>query len=1419
MFRKILVLTVFITLIFALPPKGQSLPASPPPAEPEPLPWEDDVCLTPNQSIYNYAYSYLANWATHTPNNRVYGVWYRTTTNYPVIMRWWDQSGSWSPEETVTANANLTFTYNYYPSISGDSNNNVHFAWRGYPTSPAGYWVFYRAKMANGNYTNICSIPNPSAGYYNYYAKIAAGKGDTAHIAMYSYANGNYVIRYAKVKMATWPIVVETLTVSPPGWTSQYYPHIAVDGQNRVHVVWYGYITIGSSYYNIFYRMRNASGQWGPVETVSVFNYSYYNYYPRVAIDGNGNVHVVWYAYTSNDYYYHIAHRVKTASGWSDVTLLPPTTSYYWYYPTCAVSPDNKLHVAFYTNAWGSYYNIGRYIRNPDGSWEGPDTVTNFTDSYYRYYPEIVCTRDGNIHIFRMDYAPYTNYYYWIYYKRFRVINYDVSVKAIVAPAGLYSREDVVTPQAIIKNYGVQDANNFTVKMYIDPGNYYSYVTISLPAGAETTVSFASWQPNESTWFRVKCTTDFYLDENPNNNKKTGMCAIYDYYQNFQLSNGGYETIPAPSGYYQDWQYGEYGMPNDTLCWATPFYRNNSNSRLNSCRYVALVDTPIVAYYHWYYTESYWDGYNVKCSIPGQPWQIIHAVPGLGQPYTMTIYGLNSESAYCGNQQYWTLNWLKIPVSAGSYFWLRFHFGSDASVTYWGVSIDKVYGIGFVRYAYNVGVKEILQPIGDVPKLPIEPKMIVKNYGIYTASFPSYFRIYDEGGNLVYSDTRLVASLAPGKETTVVFNTWTPGTTGYFTVKGITNYSLDEDRSDDTLTEDIYVYWIDVGIKEIIQPVGGYAPGTKLTPKCKIKNYGSEIAWDVPAKCSIPDINYLSEKTIDFIEPYGEVEVEFDTMEVTAGTHTVYFWTTTDGDLNPNNDWASGPYNGGILDVGATQILSPTGNILRDPNVPKPVSGKVKNFGDYPWSFWTFFKIYKGDNLVYIDSSYNTVNPNTEITLNFTPYLCADTGNFTTILKTALVGDINPANDSVVGSFKVILLTPGWHKMADVTGATKPVKSGGALCALGDKVYALVGNNTRDLMVYDVNSKTWAKEGEVPQGPKKKNVKKGAAICTDGQYIYVAKGNNTQEFSRYDPVSKTWKEYQANFSKGIKGASMTFDGDSFIYIICGSNNNEWKRFNRYTETFEACNPATLPADKWKTGSWIVYVPGETPKIYALRVGGKTNEFYMTTIGGTWTSKPEMPLIGSTGKKKKAKEGSAGAYNPDNKLIYALKGGNTLEFFSYNPTTDQWNIELDVGKPEGTPAKRVKGGGALTYSAAAGGLFAFVGNNTNEFWFYVPGTTFLASAPTFNNGIQSEIKSLRNFTLTITKEKGYVKVAYSLPVKLTAKLTLYNALGEVVYSARSDNGYFIIDTKQLPIGIYLMKFNANEYKATRKLVIH
>ena len=995
--------------------------------------WEEAVCLTPNINQNNGAVSIYSNWATFTPNRNVYAVWCRASLNYPVIMRWWNQDDFWSSEETVSVCPGMpNFIYNCFASVSGDSNNNVHFIWQGYWDYQYYRGLFYRAKLVNNIWTNICSLPLGNIGKY---PKIAGGKGDTAHCVYCGVTSNSSQIIYEKIYPEyPNPRVIEVDTIFATDSPSvNTFPHIAVDGQNRIHIVWQANIVIGNSFTNIFYRMRDANGVWGAIETVSVmFEDNYSNFYPRLAVDGAGNVHIVWNVVTFEGAVHYLAHRMKTSLGWSNISLISSTYTY--LYPTCAVDKFNNLHIVLQSDEGGSYYNIVYLIRRTNGNWEPPQYITKFDDNGYRCYPEIVITSDNNFHLFRVDNASYTNNYNWIYYQRFLNIKRDA------------------------------------------------------------------------------------------------------------------------------------------------------------------------------------------------------------------------------------------------------------------------------------GVKRIIQPKGNIPKLSIAPQIVVKNYGLYTLSFPAYLRIYDENNNLVYNSAQMIPNLAPKRETVITFTSWTPESVGNFLAIGIVNCELDENRSNDTLKEPFFVYWKDVGISQIIQPVGEYPPLTRIEPKCKIKNFGNLEMFDILVKCSIPNLNYLSQVSLEYLAPYEEKELSFDTMVITSGSHQIYFIALAEGDLNPHNNILSNIYSGG---------------------------------------------------------------------------------------------------------------NAGWQKMANVTGATKPVKGGGCLCSWGDKIYALIGNNTSDLMVYDIKTNSWSKMGEVPKKPpKRKNIKKGAAICTDGRYLYILKGNNTQEFWRYDLVNNTWKDYQVEFSQGIKGGSMAWDGDSFIYIICGSSNNEWKRFNRYTEKFEDCVPAELPGNKWKYGSWIVYVPDG--KIYGLRVGGKINEFYKITIGAGATPVSEMPLFGSSGRKKKAKEGSGGAYNPNDRLIYALKGGNTLEFFSYNPQTDEWKSLEDLGTPSVKPAKKVKGGGALTYSPAAGGLFAFVGNGTYEFWLYLPQPSNYSQKINFSTReTETTANDPKTFDFSVKPDiyNKYIKISYSTPTKLPTVMSIYNSMGQLVYYLKEIKSGLIINTQKFSPGIYIIKLNAGGFTKTEKIVIH
>ena len=246
----------------------------------------------------------------------------------------------------------------------------------------------------------------------------------------------------------------------------------------------------------------------------------------------------------------------------------------------------------------------------------------------------------------------------------------------------------------------------------------------------------------------------------------------------------------------------------------------------------------------------------------------------------------------------------------------------------------------------------------------------------------------------------------------------------------------------------------------------------------------------------------------------------------------------------------------------------------------------------------------------------------------------------------------------VVGSAPVeSLLSRGWHRRPDVPTMGKSVKFGGALAALDEKVYALSGNNTTDLWVFDATDNLWSKESDVPfdsDGPARR-VKKGASLATDGSYLYVVKGGNTQEFYRYDPAHRVWKQLpEPGFAKRISGGSLAFDGERSLYLLCGSGNAEWKAFDVFQETWHTPTPALLPALKWRAGSFLAC---DRDQVYAFRVGGKTNEFYVWDGDTTWTRLMDLPLVGTGGRTKKARDGAGGAMAGNS--LYALKGGNTL----------------------------------------------------------------------------------------------------------------------------------------------------------------
>ncbi len=91
----------------------------------------------------------------------------------------------------------------------------------------------------------------------------------------------------------------------------------------------------------------------------------------------------------------------------------------------------------------------------------------------------------------------------------------DVGATAILAPSGIIDSGTVVTPVAVVRNFGT-GTTIFPVTMTID-GFYTQTVTESLPAGTADSVSFPPWTAEPSGTFAVTCHTTLLGDENPAN--------------------------------------------------------------------------------------------------------------------------------------------------------------------------------------------------------------------------------------------------------------------------------------------------------------------------------------------------------------------------------------------------------------------------------------------------------------------------------------------------------------------------------------------------------------------------------------------------------------------------------------------------------------------------------------------------------------------------------------------------------------------------------------------------------------------------------------------------------------------------------------------------------------------------------------
>ena len=339
--------------------------------------------------------------------------------------------------------------------------------------------------------------------------------------------------------------------------------------------------------------------------------------------------------------------------------------------------------------------------------------------------------------------------------------------------------------------------------------------------------------------------------------------------EDFEADDGGFSDTNAI------W---EWGTPSNgpgsahsgVKVWGTGLssnYPNSANGTLESPVITVPAGGAELSFWHWYDTESYYDGGNVKVSTDGGITWTILPLDYNEDAASSSNAGIPGEPCFSGHDQgVWEEVTYAMDGYAGQDIIIRWHFGSDGSVDYPGWFIDDV----------------VLSEIQ---------------------------------WDLEYEETAYFDA-APGETVTVIFPDWTPNDLPtkeslFYRVEAETQLGDPEPENDYKIEYCILELVHDVGTESIIPFPGGntYEPGTYPVEGI-IANFGSypEVNFNVHAEIQDDagavfwDADYMVTTPINSGD---NISISFGDVTFTdadEGEYDLVITTELTGDEMPAND-------------------------------------------------------------------------------------------------------------------------------------------------------------------------------------------------------------------------------------------------------------------------------------------------------------------------------------------------------------------------------------------------------------------------------------------------------------------------------------------------------------------------------------
>ncbi|MBN2538106.1 T9SS type A sorting domain-containing protein [candidate division WOR-3 bacterium] len=529
---------------------------------------------------------------------------------------------------------------------------------------------------------------------------------------------------------------------------------------------------------------------------------------------------------------------------------------------------------------------------------------------------------------------------------------------------------------------------------------------------------------------------------------------------------------------------------------------------------------------------------------------------------------------------------------------------------------------------------------------------------------------------------------------------------------------------------------------------------------------------------------------------------------------------------------------GGHLDndVGPGDILAPARGVLAHALVTPRL--EVVNLGLLAQGdIQVFLAIDSAGTIVYSESRVVAgLEPGQIELLVFPGWQAGGASEYRFVAWTVLVGDEHAGNDTLARTLPCLTWEPGWQP---VVSLSRGVSYGGWIFVTPDgRLFAGRSDDVYSLDPLDPEADSWDRHEELPSG----SFGRGAALVSDGdRHAYATHGNNTLRFWLFDFRADTWSLLPevpvATKRRKVKGGTdaefVTVDDTGYVYLLKGYK-TEFYRFNTVARRWDTLASAPVGVkEKWDKGSWIVHDGDRSIYAHKAKYYDKLmpepafrHEMWRYDIpGDSWhsTGLPGMPLWGlQHGRIKKKKSGKGGCAAWHEGSIYALKGGNTQQFWRYDVSANEWTEIDTVPSDRSTRKRRVNKGGSMV-SWGNGVFFALKGNKTTEVWRYrVPEASGSGSRRPGSQGSAGVGQAGGTVAIRLVPAANdRTELRYSLPGPGPATVAVYDATGRAVLRREARlqrQGTLVLDTPRLASGVYLVQLEADAGTGTAKLVI-